>query len=219
MVVFSPTQKLLSEVLIWVQLSTAIVALFHLPQLKNSHWKWLTFYCCAVFLMEAFAKWVLKHHPSSISRYYDFFVIPVEFLFFYWLYAIKSLNRPKLFWIIVGIFCLSFLPYFTIIHKPGMMLSMSYTVGTVLLMLLVILEILKQIKSEKILLFHTNYMFYINIGIVLFYVGTMPFFSFYNLLLSEPGLWSAYYTFFLVANNLMYLLFTAAFIWGKPNIY
>jgi len=219
MVLFSNTQKLLSELLIWVQLLTALVAIFHLTELKNSHWKWFAGYCCAIFLMEAFAKWGLKNHPSYISKYYDFFVIPVEFVFFYWLYAVKSLNRPKLFWGIVGVFAVSFLPYFTIIHKPGMMLSLSYTVGTVLLMLLVILEILKQIKSEKILLFRSNYMFYINIGIILLYVGTLPFFSFYNLLLNEPQLWGAYYTFFLIANNLMYLLFSAAFIWGKPSIY
>jgi hypothetical protein len=219
MVSFSNTQKILSETLIWVQFSTALVALFHFPTLKKSYWKWFIIYCCAIFLMEAFAKWGLKNYPSYISTYYDFFVIPIEFVFFYWLYAVKSLKRQKLFWIITGLFCISFLPYFTIIHKPGMMLSLSYTVGTVLLMFLVILEIFKQIKSEKILLFHTNYMFYINIGIMLFYVGTLPFFSFYNLLLNESNLWSNYYTFFLIANHLMYLLFTAAFIWGKPNIY
>jgi len=219
MVLFSNTQKILSETLIWVQFSTALVALFHFLALKKSYWKWFIVYCCAIFLMEAFAKWGLKYYPSYISTYYDFFVIPIEFIFFYWLYAVKSLNRQKLFWIITGLFCISFLPYFTIIHKPGMMLSLSYTVGTVLLMFLVILEIFKQIKSEKILLFHTNYMFYINIGIMLLYVGTLPFFSFYNLLLNESNLWSNYYTFFLIANHLMYLLFTAAFIWGKPNIY
>lgn len=219
MVVFSNTQKILSETLIWVQLLTALVASFHFPALKKTHWKWFVVYCCAIFLMEAVAKWGLKMYPSYISTYYDFFVIPTEFVFFYWLYAVNSLNNQKLFWIITGLFGISFLPYFTIIHKPGMMLSLSYTVGTVLLMLLVILEIFKQIKSEKILLFHTNYMFYINIGIMLLYVGTLPFFSFYNLLLNEANLWSNYYTFFLIANHLMYLLFTAAFIWGKPNIY
>lgn len=212
-------QKILSESLIWLQFLTALVALYHYPKLKKSYWKWFIVYCCSIFIMEAFAKWGLKNYPTYISKYYDYFVIPIEFLFFYWLYAIKSLNKQKLFWALIVLFCISFLPYLITIQKPGMMLSLSYTVGTVLLMFLVILELFKQIKSEKILLFRTNFMFYINIGIIVLYVGTLPFFSFYKLLLNEPNLWSNYYTFFLCANHIMYLLFTAAFIWGKPNTY
>ncbi len=212
-------QALLGETLIWVELSAAFVALKHWPKLKNSYWKWFIIYLCIIFLVEAFSKWGLKNHPSYRVYLYDFFGIPIQFLFFYWVYAIKSLKNRKLFWICTLLYCASFLPYFTLFTKGNIVYSLSYTVGNVMLMLLVFLEIFKQIKSEKILLFRENFMFYINIGIMIFYIGTLPFFSFYGLIFKNQNLWLHYYIFFMIANHIMYLLFISAFIWGKPNTY
>jgi hypothetical protein len=212
-------QKILGETLIWLQFFAAIIALLYLPKLKNSYWKWFSVYLCIIFLVEAFSKWGLSTHPSYRAYLYDFFGIPIQFLFFYWVYALKSLKNKKLFWVCIALYCLSFLPYFTLFTKKNIVYSLSYTVGNILLMFMVFLEIFKQIKSEKILLFRVNFMFYINIGIMLFYIGTLPFFSFYGLILKNHTLWSNYYTFFMVANHIMYLLFIAAFIWGKPNTY
>ncbi len=84
-------------------------------------------------------------------------------------------------------------------------------------MILVFLEFKKQIQNDDILAFPENKMFYINIGIMLFYVGTLPFFSLYHLLLKEPEIWNIYYLYFLISNCIMYLLFTASFIWGKQK--
>lgn len=210
-------QKILGDTLIWVQLFAAIVALIYLPRLKSSYWKWFVAYICLIFFIEAFSKWGLQNHAKYRGRWYDFFGIPVQFLFFYWLYAVKSFKNNKLFWICTLIYALSFLPYFGLFEKLTIVYSLSYTVGNVLLMLLVLLEIFKQIKSDKILMFKENFMFYINIGIMIFYIGTLPFFSFYGLILKDPDLWNNYFIFFMIANHVMYLLFTAAFIWGKPN--
>ena len=210
-------QKVFGETLIWLQLLTALVALYYLPRLKHSYWKWFVAYICLIFLIEAFSKWGLKNHVEYRVYWYDFFGIPVQFLFFYWLYAAKSFKNNKLFWTCSIIYALSYLPYLIMFRKFSVVYSLSYTVGNVLLMVLVFLEIFKQIKSDKILLFKENLMFYINIGIMIFYIGTLPFFSFYGLILKDQQLWNTYYIFFMVANHIMYLLFMAAFLWGKPN--
>ena len=212
-------QNILRETLIWVQLIAAIVALLHWSKLKNSYWKWFVIYLCTLFLIEAFSKWGLNNNPSYRAYLYDFLGIPIQFLFFYWLYAVKSLKNYRVFWTCTLLYSLSFLPYFMLFAKGSIVFSLSYTVGNVLLMLMVFLEIFKQIKSEKILLFRSNFMFYINIGIMLFYIGTLPFFSFYGLILRDENLWLNYYIFFMVANHIMYLLFICAFVWGKPNTY
>jgi hypothetical protein len=95
---------------------------------------------------------------------------------------------------------------------------MSYTIGAFLLAIMVYLEFVKQIKSDEILNFKQNKMFYINIGVLLFYVGTLPFFAFDKYLYHNlNSLWSLYKTFFLFACSSMYLLFIASFIWGKPK--
>lgn len=212
-------QVILRETIVWVELTAAIVALSYWSKLKNSHWKWFVIYLSIIFLVEAFSKWGLMSNPTQRVYLYDFFGIPIQFLFFYWLYAVKSLRNYTLFWVCTLLYGISFLPYFTLFAKESIVYSLSYTVGNVLLMLMVFLEIFKQIQSEKILLFRSNFMFYINIGIMLFYIGTLPFFSFYGLILKQPHFWNGYYIFFMVANHIMYSLFICAFIWGKPNTY
>jgi len=212
-------QTILRETLIWIELLAALIAVWHWPNLKESHWKWFVVYLGVIFMVEAFSKWGLKNQPTHRVNLYDFFGIPIQFLFFYWLYAVKSLKNYGLFWISIAIYGLSFLPYFTLFNKEGIVFSLSYTVGNVLLLLMVFLEIFKQIKSEKILLFRSNFMFYINIGITLFYIGTLPFFSFYGLILKDLTFWTSYYIFFMIANHIMYVLFICAFVWGKPNTY
>lgn len=212
-------QAILRETLIWLELIAALIALLHWPKLKNSYWKWFIIYLCVLFFVEAFSKWGLENNPNYRMYLYDFFGIPLQFLFFYWLYAIKSQKSYLLFWLCTFLYGLSFLPYFTLFAKESIVFSLSYTVGNVLLMLLVFLEIFKQIKSEKILLFRSNFMFYINIGIMIFYIGTLPFFSFYGLILKDLQFWTGYYIFFMVANHIMYLLFISAFVWGKPNTF
>ncbi|MEJ5994732.1 hypothetical protein WG904_09925 [Pedobacter sp. Du54] len=213
------TSSILRETLIWIQLAAALVGLFYWPKLKHSYWKWFIVYLCIIFFVEAFSKWGLKDTPTYRVYLYDFFGIPIQFIFYYWLYAVKSLKNPALFWLCIFLYAISFLPYFTLFAKGSIVYSLSYTVGNVLLMLMVFLEIFKQIKSEKILLFRSNFMFYINIGIMLFYIGTLPFFSFYGLILKDLQIWTSYYIFFMIANHIMYLLFINAFVWGKPNTF
>jgi hypothetical protein len=90
-------------------------------------------------------------------------------------------------------------------------------IGALIMLILVSLEFLKQIKNENILMFNQNKMFYINIGIILFYVGNLPFFGLYYPIMKEPKIWNLYYIYFMISNCIMYFLFAASFIWGKPK--
>ncbi|AWG20559.1 hypothetical protein FFWV33_02930 [Flavobacterium faecale] len=93
--------------------------------------------------------------------------------------------------------------------------SINNSTGAFLLLIMVILEFIKQIKSDSILFYKENKMFYINIGVILFYIGTMPFMGLYNYILKVPEIWNNYYIYFMLSNCVMYLLFAASYIWGK----
>ncbi|WP_272149004.1 hypothetical protein [Tenacibaculum aiptasiae] len=97
--------------------------------------------------------------------------------------------------------------------------AINLTVGTILLSFLVVLEFIKQIKNDNILEFNRNKMFYITVGVILFYIGTYPFFAFNDILIKDKyiHIWNMYYIYFLISNYLMYLLFAASFIWGKHH--
>lgn len=202
----------------WSEGICALTALLFFNKLKNTYWKWFVIYLVFIFVSELFSIYILKYNPNLRLPFYNYLIIPLEFVFFYWLYAEKSLQFKKLFWWSLGIYFLFFGLYIIKIEFVRTISSMSYTVGNLLLLIMVFLEILKQIKSDEILNFKSNKMFYINIGVLLFYLGTLPFFALDKSLFVEyKNLWSCYHTYFLFSLNTMYLFFTASFIWGKSE--
>jgi hypothetical protein len=211
-------QPELTNLLFWLEIFSSLTAMFFLNKIKKTYWKWFAVYLFIVCLFDVLIVNIMPFFRIKKQIFHAYLVIPLQFVFFYWLYAYKSLNRKKLFFVFLSIYLLSFIPVELYFAKLKVVYSFNMTVGTFLLMILVFLEFKKQIQNDDILQFWTNKMFYINMGVMLFYVGTLPFFGLYNLIVKEPSIWNAYYLYFLISNCLMYLLFTASFIWGKPKL-
>jgi len=212
-------QYFLIKTLLLSEFITALAAILMYKKLKYSYWKWFSYYLIFIFLAELTSEYILTYFENIRKYYFDFFIIPLEFIFFYWLYSYKSLGNKKLFWSCTSLYLLSFLPQALIFDKLVVISSFNYVVGTFLLSLMIILEFNKQIKTDDILKYKENMMFYINIGVCLLYIATLPFFSFYDLISKTPDIWFKYYVFFMIANIIMYILFTFALLWGKPNTY
>jgi hypothetical protein len=208
----------LKNLLFLSEFIAAGVAILTYKRFKNTHWKWFNFYLVFIFLAELTSKALLSDAQHFNKYYYDFFVIPIEFIFLYWLYSYKSLGNRKLFWISCILYLLSLLPYF-VFEGQNIINSFNYIVGAFLLSIMIILEYNKQMKTDDILRFKENIMFYINTGVGFFYVGTLPFFSFSSLLWKNKVIWHNYYILFMITNILMYALFSIALLWGKPNTY
>jgi hypothetical protein len=208
-------QELLDKLTFVSEIIAASVAVAYYPKIKNSYWKWFVLYL--VFIL--FESIILKYISKETRMYfYDFLVVPIEFFFFFWLYAQKSLKNNKIFWLCIIIFMASFVPHLFYTENYKSINEVSYIVGCLLLFALVLLELYKQIITDDILLFNQNKMFYINVGVVLFYIGSLPLLAFMNYLFSEENeIFNYYYTYFLFSGNLMYLLFAASFVWGKPQ--
>jgi len=210
-------QPILFDILLWLEFLSATIGLFYLSQNKNTVWVWFILYLIFIFIFDFFSEEISGFLNIKKQYYFAYFIIPVQFIFFYWLYALKSLKKKSIFWSFSIIYLLSFIPIELYFSKLKVVYSFNLVVGTILLMFLIFLEFIKQIKNDDILKFAKNKMFYINIGVLLFYVGTLPFFGLYNLLINEIQIWNGYYIYFLISNCIMYLLFAASFIWGKTK--
>lgn len=209
---------ILSKTVPFFELACMLIAISQFKKVKDSYWKWFVFYLIFIVIVEFFSYFFLQFSPNLRKYFFDLFVIPVEFIFFYWLYAKKSLQNEKLFKICCFIYLAFFIVHLFILDSIRIISSMSYTIGVLLLAIMVYLEFIKQIESDEILNYKTNKMFYINVGVLLFYVGTLPFFAFDKLLFeNNKYLWNLYYCFFLVSVNVMYILFAASFLWGKQK--
>jgi hypothetical protein len=197
----------------------ALASVLYFKRIKGTHYLYFSFFLIFIFFCETFGKYADHYISYSKVIFYNYFVIPLEFIFFYWLYAWKSLNKKNLFFLFTALYLLSFIPhelYFNYV-KDKVIYSFTYTFGSLLLMFLVVMEYYKQINSDNILHFVKNRMFYINIGVTLFYIGTLPFWSFYFQLFEHKEIWDLYFNYFLLSGIIMYLLFASSFIWGKQN--
>ncbi len=154
---------------------------------------------------------------ASKNVYYLLFGIPLEYIFLYWLYAKQSLKKEKLFYIFSILYIVTVLISW-FVQETDDALSISLNTGSLLLTVLVVLEYLKQISDDSILKFRENSMFYINVGVILFYIGAHPFHVFQKYLYADYKVFiEYYYVYFLGANCSMYLLFIASFVWGKKK--
>ncbi|WP_238584528.1 hypothetical protein [Chryseobacterium sp. Leaf180] len=150
--------------------------------------------------------------------YYNYLVIPFQFIFLFWLYTRSFKRKSGMFWLFAFLYLISFLPSELYFSKSTIINSFNYTFGCFLLLMLVISEYAKQLYSDDILNFRQNRMFYINLGVTLFYIGTLPFYTFYKILYyGYSDLWQVYCTYAQTSDILMYALFSASFIWGKQN--
>jgi hypothetical protein len=212
-------QTILYNLFPYVEFICAIVGTIYYKRLKDTYWKWFVIYVVFIAIVELINIYVLVHFPNNRKYYYGFFVIPIEFLFLYWLYAKKSLQSTKLYWISNTVYIAFYILNLFTLNQVRYISSMTYTVGVFILAIMIYLEFMKQIKSDEILNFKTNKMFYINIAVMLFYIGTLPFFAYDKYLFENMNeLWENYKTFFLFSVNIMYILFIMSFIWGKPRV-
>jgi len=205
------------DVLLWIEFFAALTGIFYFRSLKNSYWKWFSIYLVLIFIQEFFWFLFSDHFSPTIKHgYFGVFGIPVQFIFLFWLYAFKSLKNKKLFLICTLIYGITIPLY---IEKISVILSVNYAVGTTIIMILVLLEFIKQIRNDEIVRFKENKMFYINIGVILFYIGTYPFFAFYETFFNNyVDLYNAYVLYFRISSFLIYLLYIASFVWGKHRI-
>nr|MBK9653417.1 hypothetical protein [Bacteroidota bacterium] len=95
--------------------------------------------------------------------------------------------------------------------------SLSYTVGNLFILVYIIIYFIDLVRSENILKFNQLTTFWIALGMLIFYLGTFPFYGLYNeltknLVIFIPAAWVA-----TSLNYIMYLMFTVGLIWGKPD--
>lgn len=213
----SEFQNVLQESMIWIEGLTALISIIYFYRVKDEYWKYFSYYLIIIFLSEVFGKW--GHYLIDYDKpaFFNYFVIPLEFIFLYWLYAAKSFGKNNLFYIITALYLLSFLPNEYFFKMKKIIFSFNYTFGCLILMILVVMEYYKQVNSSEILNFSKNRMFYINLGVTLFYIGTLPFWTFFSILNEYKELFNIYFNYFLISGIIMYLLFSTSIIWGKQN--
>lgn len=210
---------LFTRYLILIEVIAAIAAFACYHKWKHSYLKWFPVYLSIVILFEISHQVFsfLKDH-SHASLMYEI-VVPFEMLFISWFFY-KTLNTKSR-----GITLAGAAIYMAALVLEKMLFqnnsyyfqSLSYSIGNLFILIYLILFFIELVKSNNLFIFKRLTVFWIACGMLIFYLGTFPFYGLYNELAKDldvfmPVAWVA-----TSLNYCMYLLFTIGFIWGKPH--
>jgi hypothetical protein len=104
------------------------------------------------------------------------------------------------------------------LNHVKLLFDFSYTIGNILLLVLLLMFFIKFSKGDEVLNYRSSRMFWVCLGIMIFYIGSMPFYgmrsTIYNL--NQPLFYFYWHAQFGL-NYLMYILFIISFIWGREK--
>ncbi len=204
------------------EIGACVTGFVYYKKLRFSVYKWFPVYLAFIVLSELLGE--ILRVPSLAkfnSAYFNDLVIPVEFLFFFWLFF-QSFKKSKYktlpvicsviylgAWITDLVYFSRFLSYFYFF---------SYTFGNLLLLVLILVFFIQLVNSDAILSFRKNILFWVSLGLLIFYLGSFPYYGLRNLIVYKYPVFNTIYGHVVVVLNcIMYLMFTLSFIWGKPN--
>ena len=217
----------LSHSVLFFELLASIVGTIYFYKYKHTYLKYFLLLLWYITLTEFTALYasenlVLGFFNENGRHYNHWFynllsIVTFPVLFYIYLKTVE--NKKYKLWI--KIFILSFLTItlFNWLFIQDFRFEMSEipdVIGSVFLIISILFYFIELLKSEKILLFHKTLLFWISVGLLLFYTGTIPFSLKVNGYALIPGIHNLFLIIYVLA-ILMYSIFTFGFIWSKKE--
>lgn len=199
------------------EITSALVSLFYFKKFRKGG-QYFSMYLCFIVLAELIG-FALKYQPvrNYNTYFFSFFVIPIEYIFFYWFLIYTSFQK-KYYWFSLGM-SIVYIASIVIEHyykKDFAFLSLSYVMGAIGMLLSVLINFSFHLHYKHIHEIKTEPTNYISIGLLIFYIGTFPYFGMKNYLYTHYINVCIVYTHVsLVFNCLMYCMFTYSFLCHK----
>lgn len=213
---------ILQNVLLIIEIMSAIVALIMFYKWKNTHWRYFIFYLCFIAVAEITCWLLRKYEVFSLLRIiYMYLVIPVEFLFYYWFfYKLMPGKNIKTLTVWATIIYLAALVLEAVnLNGPAVyFLSISYTVGNIFLLVFIFIYLNHLVNAPRATTMYYNFGFWFSLVLIMFYMFTCPLYGTFNQLRRDNReFFIDYYNLALLLNIVMYLSFSIAFIWSQPK--
>jgi hypothetical protein len=203
-----------------IEVVTLITAIYCYK--KNKSQTKFIFYFAFIVFAETIGKIFDLYRYLELTKYwYNFIVIPIEFFFWYFFLLNVFNNKKEKLIVKIGIVllaCSFIIEWLFFYDAKAVFISLSYTFGNLILLLLILIYFKQLIHSKRILAFDKEIEFWMCSGLLLFYLGTFPMFGLYNyFLVNYPDDLKNFYIVMLVLNCLMYSLFSIGMLWTKQK--
>ncbi len=205
------------------ELAACIAGFVFYKKYNHTAYRQFSYYLLFIVLAEFAGRYFEYFNYQTANKVlYTYLVIPIEFLFFFWLFNRTFVNvKDKRLPLASGIIYIACWLVDILFLKDKLLwffYSFSYTIGNLFLLVLIFRYYMRLITTDAILNFRQDMMFWISGGLLLFYLGTFPFYGLLNVLTKRYIQLTIAYSYVVVTLNcLMYLMFTLGFIWSNPN--
>jgi hypothetical protein len=207
----------------YLELITAITGIVFYRKYSNSNLKYFVYMLWFTVLIEFAIGTVKQYTEARLQNNFIYNVLTsFQYVYYFFLYyTIITIPRYKQ-WVMgfLVAFVIAVLVNFLWVQKltvTAAFASYTFTLGAILLIMTIALFLVEILNTEKILYFKNYLMFWISIGLFVFYTGIIPFVLSINLLpelLSNDALAIMFFT----LNFVMYSCFTIGFIISRPYV-
>jgi len=209
------------------ELLAAIIGTIYFYKYKHTSLKYFLYLLWYITLTE-FTGWYASEYDvlgffDANEIHYNHWLYNLLYLFFFnvvliiYLKSIRKISHK--FWIkifIITYISVSIINWSFIQSFVFEMSELPWVTGSIFLIITIIFYFIQLLKSDKIIVFHKNLLFWISIGLLLFHTGTIPFSMGYNIYALIPGIHKLFLIIYILA-IIMYLIFTFGFIWSKKE--
>ena len=221
--------SLIRESGIYFELLAAITGTIFFYKYKHTYLKYFLYLLWFITFSEFFATYISNHQVKTFLYFdkkdisYNHWIYnildSVSFLVYYYIFYKATITKKFKFWIknFAGTYIIfSIVNWIFIQNFLSEMQSYLFIIGAIFLIISILFYFIELLKSEKVLIFHKNILFWISTGLLLYYAGNIPFAAESNGYALIPGI----HKLFLIVSILsiiMYLIFTFGFIWSKKE--
>ncbi|MET0463468.1 MAG: hypothetical protein ABW007_09945 [Chitinophagaceae bacterium] len=209
----------IKNILLVCEIIAAVAGLIYYRKNPITLFSW---FLVAVAIIELTGLYMrLKEWYGPLLKFYTMIAIPLQMIMLHGVFIIyfRSTKKKAVPWICLAVYLLSFaMEMLFLTGAKNVYLSASYSTGNICLLVLIMLYFQHIMKTPEIFNLRSSMMFYICTGLLLFYLGSFPFFALFNYLVENyTAFQKNYYWAMMTLSCLMYLTFTAGFIWSKPK--
>jgi hypothetical protein len=207
------------DAVVGFELLAAATGFLFWRKIRSTYLQWLPVYLLVVAAGDQVGD--LLEGRANIY-WYKFGIFMLQFLFFTWFFY-QAANRQRKQWYLAAaaMYLLAIVVeelFFDKIKTP--FFSLSYMVGCIVLLVHCILYLGTLIRSDELLSYKVNLMFWVCLGVIVFYIATFPYYGLFNTLIKKKyrHIHLAYTWIGCFLNYAMYLLFTIGMICYKPKV-
>lgn len=205
----------------YFELGAGLIGLLYSTKWKKSPFIILPFYLIAISCSEFFGAWLRDTGRTNYYySLYKYFVLILEFITPVFIYLRSGLLSKKWLGTIAAIFFLAWLAEVIFLTNSKLpFTSFSYSVGNILLSIIIFMYFRQLISGNQLLAFKRDPYFWYATGLLIFYLGSFPFYLLFNTLAIKfyKDIYLPYNLIVIFLNLTMYTLFSAMFIWTKPK--